>query len=83
MKDDGMISRLPTYKQTVEKRSPILRMRLGIWSLASLRTADRSVRMRNEGWLSGAFFAREGEGRVGEALGWFSNLLSGSGLWHR
>lgn len=25
MKDDGMISRLPTYKQTVEKRSPILK----------------------------------------------------------
>lgn len=25
MKDDGMISRLPTYKQAVEKRSPILK----------------------------------------------------------
>ena len=39
----------------------------------------------HEEWLSGAFFflrerVRE---RVGEALGWFSNVLSGSGLWHR
>ena len=29
------------------------------------------------------FFAREGEGRVWEVLGRFSNLLSGSGLWCR
>lgn len=35
-------------------------------------------------WLSGAFFLRERvRERVGEALGWFSNVLSGSGLWHR